>query len=1179
MSEGLTFRAPSVEELQPHFTQFRINKCVAVGGMGAVYQAVQVSLDRPVAFKILPPEMAGDEKFRERFAMEAKVMARLSHPNVVQLYDYGEDGGIVWMAQEWIEGRTVEHVLHSEGAMDPMEAAAMVAQTCEGLGYAHAQGVVHRDVKPANLMEDNEGKVKVMDFGLARRTRDGGEALKSQEGGRFATTEYAAPEIWDLKREPDHRADIFSLGVLLFEALTGERPGATFRRPSEVRAGLDARFDEIVVRSLQRKPESRFQSCGEFMEALRQVVTMKAPAKGQILVGGGNTAKVTLVAPMAGARPTTSPLALNSNGGPGGKKWLGVATAAVVVLGLGGWLIASKKEEGAEVPTPPPVTEVAQPKPKPNNGTKPKESRFERMEREKRQERERLARVEKERMGKERQDAAHNDPDGGQPTKEEGVLGKLKLLDDELRAVTSTAQPVYRKAWTEREVGYLVSCAEYQEAAKKAGDLDGVLLWRDEGEFVERHGEPSADDENIPEKALAMRKAWRKELDPLKDHLEQARSGYLENCKGLSAELGEDADEEERKTLARRAGALEHFPNFLKLCEGTGPPFSWEWRKEQVREEGELPANLQAAYAELSKRMEPLERRSDKRGMSAQIIAYGRLLVTEEKALVQKGEIANAVAVRAMKDEMLAKLKGLSDDGGGVPGPVVAKKESLELISRGGVTEHCEWDRKQWRRRGSAIENEVEWARLKSRKGIGPGDFEVKLRMQLKVIGATKLYVSIGETGISLDGDNGTVMIEPGGASEREKKGLKLGACAEAGKFFDCVVERKGTAFKVIINGKEAVAAEVHERELGPISVYSGKGTLQVETISVEGALMDVTSYETLAKNGQPRANTGLTQLVRTEGDGLLAIFTEWGGEGNKSDIWACRSKDGGEKWDEVSSIASLENLKWQTAKSFSAASTPGDNVVWLAYAVGEANQKIYVRESKTGGRSWSREVEITAKAKEAGENVRFVSQGLVLGRKSPEEGRILLPMILGEEGSRRLYLLSSDDGRKWNRLGPLMEGVERGAEIVEDDQGKVWVATGRKRGNQDVQYRQFVVSEDGGETWSEPNATSVPDSGETRGGMALGEDGEGKPVWYYVNVDGPQHKGAAAKTNLTLYGSRDGGATWHELRRFHYGRGQFPCVVSLGPGRCGVFYRRERNGWGSFQARFQVLTNLWGKK
>lgn len=135
MSGNGSFRAPPIEDLQPHFPQYKIEAFAAVGGMGAVFRATQISVDRPGALKILPPEMATEESFRERFAMEA--MARSSHRNLDQLYDFGETGGIFWMIQEWVEGRTTFEVMHEEERLDPREAAALVAQACEGLGYAH----------------------------------------------------------------------------------------------------------------------------------------------------------------------------------------------------------------------------------------------------------------------------------------------------------------------------------------------------------------------------------------------------------------------------------------------------------------------------------------------------------------------------------------------------------------------------------------------------------------------------------------------------------------------------------------------------------------------------------------------------------------------------------------------------------------------------------------------------------------------------------------------------------------------------------------------------------------------------------------------------------------------------------------------------------------------------------
>ncbi len=312
MSEETEFDAPSAAELQMRFTQYRIEKLVAVGGMGAVYRAVQLSVDRPVAFKILSPKYAENEKFRERFGMEAKAMAKLNHPNIVQLYDYGESGDIIWMAQEWVPGQTVEDVLDKEGALDPMEAAAMVAQACEGLGYAHKQGIVHRDVKPANMMQDDGGNIKVMDFGLAHASYWAEPSLQSEEGARFATTEYAGPEIWDMEKEPDHRVDIFALGVLLYEALTGDRPMDPYRPPSEMNPELDPRYDEVVMRSMQTLPEDRYGSCAEFLGALREVVTTpRGPVKGQLLTGPvTGPVRGPLTVPVAVAAPQAVPVAV-----------------------------------------------------------------------------------------------------------------------------------------------------------------------------------------------------------------------------------------------------------------------------------------------------------------------------------------------------------------------------------------------------------------------------------------------------------------------------------------------------------------------------------------------------------------------------------------------------------------------------------------------------------------------------------------------------------------------------------------------------------------------------------------------------------------------------------------------------------------------------------------------------
>ena len=256
------FDIPSPEELAKVLPQLDVQRFVARGGMGAVYYAVQRHLERQVALKILPYDI-GEPDFRSRFSLEAKAMARLNHSNLTQLYDFGETGGLLWMALEWIDGPTL-HSRFQSGPLTEEEAVALVCQACDGLAYAHRHGIVHRDVKPENIMWNSEGVVKLMDFGLARATQGGPDHLRSQEENRFLTPEYAPPEMLDLNVEIDHRADIFALGVLAYEGLTGTRPSGDYRPPGEVHPGLQGRFDLVLAKAMQRNRDNRYNDCTEF---------------------------------------------------------------------------------------------------------------------------------------------------------------------------------------------------------------------------------------------------------------------------------------------------------------------------------------------------------------------------------------------------------------------------------------------------------------------------------------------------------------------------------------------------------------------------------------------------------------------------------------------------------------------------------------------------------------------------------------------------------------------------------------------------------------------------------------------------------------------------------------------------------------------------------------------------
>ncbi len=230
--------------------------------MGAVYQARQRQLDRLVALKILPAEVSHDPAFAERFMREARALARLGHSNIVAVHDFGQADGFYYFLMEFIDGVTLRHLL-AEGKLEPREALAIVPQICEALQYAHDQGVVHRDIKPENILLDKAGRVKIADFGLARLVgTDMGSRRLTQPREVMGTPHYMAPEQVEKPQFVDHRADIYSLGVVFYEMLTGELPLGRFASPSQ-KVQVDVRLDEVVLRALEKEPERRYQQASQ----------------------------------------------------------------------------------------------------------------------------------------------------------------------------------------------------------------------------------------------------------------------------------------------------------------------------------------------------------------------------------------------------------------------------------------------------------------------------------------------------------------------------------------------------------------------------------------------------------------------------------------------------------------------------------------------------------------------------------------------------------------------------------------------------------------------------------------------------------------------------------------------------------------------------------------------------
>jgi len=326
------------DQIAPHFPQLEILECLGRGGMGVVYQARQKSLNRLVALKLLAPERVGDAKFAERFTREAQALAALNHPNIVTIHDFGQAGGFYFLLMEFVDGLNLRQLLRGR-KFTPEEALAIVPPLCDALQFAHDRGIVHRDIKPENLLLDKAGRIKVADFGIAKmlgaedragrplpadapNAADGAHGVtrpatkpSALTGGQaIGTPSYSAPEQKTDPQRVDSRADIYSLGVVFYELLTGELPGMPLQAPSK-KVQIDVRLDEVVLRALEQQPELRYQQASVLKTQVETIAStpggQAATATASNLTPRGGSAKsqfVRVVEILLGD-PLESPLA------------------------------------------------------------------------------------------------------------------------------------------------------------------------------------------------------------------------------------------------------------------------------------------------------------------------------------------------------------------------------------------------------------------------------------------------------------------------------------------------------------------------------------------------------------------------------------------------------------------------------------------------------------------------------------------------------------------------------------------------------------------------------------------------------------------------------------------------------------------------------------------------------
>jgi serine/threonine protein kinase len=362
---GFRWEPPTAAELQNLMPGYTVEKILGRGGMGAVYRGVQTNLDRPVAIKILPPGVEKeDPSFAERFKSEARLMAKLNHPAVVAMYDFGTtSAGQLYFAMEYVDGSDVSQMIAALGKLPPEHALAITAHVCDALSAAHELGIVHRDIKPANVLLNMKGQVKVADFGLAK-VEDPGQHGLTKTGYAMGTPDFVAPEALMLGTAIDGRADLYAVGVMLYQMLTGNIPRGAFKPASVLVPGLDPRFDPIILKAMQHDRAERHQSAAELRRELDVILTVPfvrndAPVSPAIPVAqvaqapGQRSAAQKPQLRSAGA-PTRQPSVKAGEGTrapetpPKSKTPLFIGIAAAAAIGIGAFVMMGGKKEAKQ---------------------------------------------------------------------------------------------------------------------------------------------------------------------------------------------------------------------------------------------------------------------------------------------------------------------------------------------------------------------------------------------------------------------------------------------------------------------------------------------------------------------------------------------------------------------------------------------------------------------------------------------------------------------------------------------------------------------------------------------------------------------------------------------------------------------------------------------------------------
>jgi len=330
------------------FAGCRVEEVIGHGDMGVVYRAQELALQRPVALKLILPEHSGNERFRERFRRESMIAAAIDHPNVIPIFDAGDEDGVLYITMRLVEGTDLRALIAAEGDIEPLRAARIVRQVGAALDAAHARGMLHRDVKPSNVLLARDDHVYLSDFGLAKRADSAGGLTR--QGSIIGRAAYVAPEQI-LNGRVDARTDVYALGCLLFEALTGEAPFARWEQgpaalapldaprpsPLELRPDLPRGFDDVVRRAMAEDPDERYPSAGDLGQAALVAAGGLRRARPWSVVAIGEAAPATgeQTAESPAAVPRAPAPEVAAAGHPDALRWaIALAGLAIVAVGM-----------------------------------------------------------------------------------------------------------------------------------------------------------------------------------------------------------------------------------------------------------------------------------------------------------------------------------------------------------------------------------------------------------------------------------------------------------------------------------------------------------------------------------------------------------------------------------------------------------------------------------------------------------------------------------------------------------------------------------------------------------------------------------------------------------------------------------------------------------------------------